>query len=179
MLIAQKLRKTNIAEYILYMWQIEDLLRACSLNPETIKLQLVSRFNADENTSREIADWYTNLAVMMEKEHIQEKGHLQVLVNLVNDLNEFHFKMLEVQTDQEYVRLYGINQAAIGEFCQRSGNVTNDVEACLNALYGFMLLKIKHAVISEETRKPIEGFGRLIGHLSARYIQFENDDFEF
>jgi hypothetical protein len=116
---------------------------------------------------------------MMEKEHIQEKGHLQVLVNLVNDLNEFHLKMLEVQTDQEYVRLYGINQAAIGEFCQRSGNVTNEVEACLNALYGLMILKIKHAEISEETRKPIEGFGHLIGHLSARYIQFENDDFEF
>jgi hypothetical protein len=179
MLVAREIRKTNIAEYILYMWQVEDLLRACSLNPETIELQLVRRFNADENTSRGIADWYNNLAAMMEKEHLPEKGHLQVLVNLVNDLNEFHLKMLEVQTDQEYVRLYRNNQAAIVEFCQRSGNVKNEVEACLNALYGVMLLKIKHAEISEETRRPIEGFGRLIGHLSARYIQFENDDFEF
>ncbi len=179
MLIAREIRKTNIAEYILYMWQIEDLLRACSFNPETINSQLVCRFNADENASKEIAEWYRNLAVMMEKEHVQEKGQLQVIVNLVNDLNEFHLRMLEVQTDQEYVRLYGENQAAIGEFCQKSGNVTNEVEACLNALYGIMLLKIKRVEISEETSKPIEGFGRLIGHLSARYIQFENDNFEF
>jgi len=179
MLVAREIRKTNIAEYILYMWQIEDLLRACSLNPEKIELLLVRRFNADENTGREIAGWYNNLAVMMAKENVQEKGHLQVLVNLVNDLNEFHLKMLEVQTDQEYVRLYVENQVAIGEFCQRSGIVKNEVEACLNALYVLMLLKIKQAEISEETRRPMEEFGRLIGHLSARYIQFENDDFEF
>jgi len=97
MLIAQEIRKTNIAEYILYMWQVEDLLRACSFNPENIENKLVQRFKADEDISREIADWYKNLAMMMEKEHIQEKGHLQVLINLVNDLNEFHLKMVQVQ----------------------------------------------------------------------------------
>ena len=66
MLIAQEIRKTNIAEYILYMWQVEDLLRACSFNPENIENKLVQRFKADEDISREIADWYKNLAMMME-----------------------------------------------------------------------------------------------------------------
>ncbi|MBR2242341.1 MAG: DUF4924 family protein, partial [Prevotella sp.] len=28
MYIAKELRKKNIAEYLLYMWQVEDLLRA-------------------------------------------------------------------------------------------------------------------------------------------------------
>jgi hypothetical protein len=180
MLIAQELRKTNIAEYILYMWQIEDSLRACSFDAEKINLQLVRRFNPDENLGKEISGWYNNLAVMMEKEHIQEKGHLQVLVNLVNDLNEFHLKMLEIQKDQEYVRLYRQNQEAIHESMQKMAIETeNEVEACLNALYGFMLLKLKKSEISMQTQKTIEGFGRMIGHLSARYIQFENDDFEF
>ena len=179
MLIAQELRKTNIAEYILYMWQIEDLLRACAFNPEKIGDQLVRRFKADENKSKEIADWYINLAAMMEKEHVQVKGHLQVITNLVNDLNEFHMKMLEIQKDQEYVRLYSKNQDAIAEFCQRSGNEMNEVEACLNALYGIVMLKLKNAEVSEITLQTMEGFGGMIGHLSARYIQFENDDFEF
>lgn len=33
MLIAKELRKKSIAEYLLYMWQIEDIIRAyqCSL----------------------------------------------------------------------------------------------------------------------------------------------------
>lgn len=180
MLVAQNLRKTNIAEYILYMWQVEDLLRACSFDPEKIEQQLVRRYNADKNTSKEIADWYNNLATMMEKEHVRENGHVQAIVNLVNDLNEFHLKMLEIQKDQEYVRLYQLNHDAISDFLQKSEmTVDNEVEACLNALYGFMVLKLKSAEISQLTQKTMEGFGRMIGHLSARYIQFENDDFEF
>lgn len=153
MLIAQEKRRTNIAEYILYMWQVEDLLRACSFNPEIIEQQLVGRFKADESQSKEIAAWYNNLAAMMEKEHVRERGHLQVITNLVNDLNEFHLKMLVVQTDQEYVRLYEQNGGAISDFVGRAENSeTNDVEACLNALYGFLMLKLKNAEISELTR---------------------------
>lgn len=180
MLIAKELRKTNIAEYILYMWQVEDLLRACSFDIEKINQQLVARFKAVENASKEIAEWYSNLAVMMEKEHVQEKGHLQVIINLVNDLNEFHLKMLEVQKDQEYVRLYQRNQDAIAEIFQRSGmEYKNEVEACLNALYVFLLMKLKNTELTELSTKTMGDFGMMIGHLSTRYIQFENDDFEF
>ena len=180
MLIAQELRKTNIAEYILYMWQVEDLLRACSFNPELIDKKLVSRFNADEKTSAAIADWYNNLALVMEKEHIRQNGHLQVISNLVNDLNEFHLKMIETQSDGDYMRLYRMNHDAISEFVRKADkSVENEVEACLNALYGVLLLKLKNAEISFLTQNTIEGFGRMIGHLSARYIQFENDDFDF
>lgn len=180
MLIAKEKRKSNIAEYILYMWQVEDLLRACSFNPELIESKLVSRFNADEQTGKEIAGWYNNLALVMEKEHIREKGHLQAIRNLVSDLNEFHLKMIATQVDGEYLRLYQINREAISEFAQKSGNsARNEVEACLSALYGVLLLKLKNTEISPLTQNTVEGFGRMIGHLSARYIQFENDDFEF
>jgi len=180
MLVAQEKRKINIAEYILYMWQVEDLLRACSFNPEIIKSQLVDRFGAEDNVRNEITSWYNNLVVVMENEHIQEKGHLRVIVNLVNDLNEFHLKMLQSQNDQAYLQLYRANLDAISEIQQRSGmSVENEVEACLNVLYGFMLLKLKNADISEQTKQTVSGFGQLIGHLSARYIHFENDEFEF
>jgi hypothetical protein len=180
MLIAKELRKTNLAEYILYMWQVEDLLRAYSFDAEKIEKQLVSRFNADDETRKEIASWYNNLARMMEIEQLQKQGHIQAMVNLVNDLNEFHLKMLEVGKDQEYVELYQANQDAIAEIFEKSGmEYRNEVEVCLNALYGLLLLKLKHAEPTETTRMAIEGFGRMIGHLSTRYIQFENDDFEF
>lgn len=180
MLIAQELRKTNIAEYILYMWQVEDLLRACSFNPELIEKKLVSRFNVDDKTSSAVADWYNNLAIVMEKEHIRESGHLQAISNLVNDLNEFHLKLIETQSDGHYMKLYHLNQNAISEFVGKSGkSVENEVQSCLSALYGVLLLKLKNAEISFLTQNTIEGFGRMIGHLSARYIQFENDEFNF
>ena len=180
MLVAQEIRKTNIAEYILYMWQVEDLLRACLFDAGLIESKLVSRFKVDEKTALEIATWYNNLSLMMEKEHIREKGHLQVIANLVNDLNEFHLKLIETQKDERYLQLYHMNQSAISELIQKSGgSVQNEVEACLNALYGVLMLKLKEVEISPLTQHTVDGFGQMIGHLSARYIQFENDDFEF
>ncbi len=178
MFIARELRKTNIAEYILYMWQIEDSLRACLFDLETIKNHLVKRFQVDGVQSAEILAWYQNLAVMMEKEHVQERGHLQVFVNLVNDLYEFHLKMLEVRKDLVYVNLYTENKSTISELVQKS-QVPNEIDACFQALYGMMMLKMKNSDISDQTKISAEKLAHLIGHLSARYIQFENDDFEF
>lgn len=178
MLIAKELRKTNIAEYILYMWQIEDLLRACGFDENLIEQKLVGRFNAEEIQRQVIMDWYKNLVVMMEKEQVKDKGHIQVLINLVNDLNEFHLKMLETGVDQEYMNLYSQNTSTIAELAQKS-ELDNEILVCLNALYGYMLLKLKSTEISTETHASIENFARQVGHLSARYIQFENDDFEF
>jgi len=180
MLIAQEKRKTNIAEYILYMWQVEDLLRACSFNPELIQSMLVSRFDADEHTSRQIADWYNNLALAMKMEHVTDKGHLQAITNTVNDLNEFHLKMLDTQADEKYLKLYEVNKPHIDEFMSKAnGTAHHEVEACLNALYGLLMLKLKNVEITPDTKLIMQGFGNLIGYLSARYIQFENDDFEF
>jgi hypothetical protein len=180
MLIAREKRTTNIAEYILYMWQVEDLLRACQFNHELIEVHLVNRFEADESIRMEISGWYNSLARAMEMEQITETGHLQSVKNAVRDLNEFHLKMLERQVDADYLQLYRMNSGAISEFMQKTGKVVeNEVEACLNALFGVLLLKLQNKEITPETKIIIDGFGRLMGHLSARYIQFENDEFEF
>ena len=44
MLIATKLKKENICEYLLYMWQIEDILRACKLDIELVDKHIISKF---------------------------------------------------------------------------------------------------------------------------------------
>ena len=40
--IALSKRKENIAEYILYLWQLEDLLRALQFSPEAIYSTLIA-----------------------------------------------------------------------------------------------------------------------------------------
>ena len=49
MFTAQKTRKENIAEYILYLWQLEDLLRALQFSPEAIYSQLVQPSGLSES----------------------------------------------------------------------------------------------------------------------------------
>ena len=36
MLIAKQKRQENIAEYVLYMWQLEDMLRACNFDVDVL-----------------------------------------------------------------------------------------------------------------------------------------------
>lgn len=180
MIIAKEKRKTNLAEYILYMWQVEDLIRSFGFDINRIETEYISRFQVNDTFRADIKDWYQNLLVMMEKEHLQNSGHLQLLKNLVNDLNEFHLKLIETATDPVYSGLYLQIQPLINEFNSKTGNaVTSDVETCLNGLYSLMLIRLKKIDINPSTLQSFQSFGKLIGHLSARYLQFEKGDFEF
>ena len=76
MLVAKDKIKSNIGEYLLYMFQIEDLLRACNFNKSIIEANLVAQYKTDETTTNEIRDWYFGLADLMAEEKLESKGHL-------------------------------------------------------------------------------------------------------
>ena len=48
MIIAQQKRKENIAEYLLYMWQVEDMIRANQLDIDKINDNIISRLPIDD-----------------------------------------------------------------------------------------------------------------------------------
>ena len=54
MFIAQELRKKSIAEYLLYMWQIEDLIRAYGCSLSRIKAEYISQFNYSDEQKEEV-----------------------------------------------------------------------------------------------------------------------------
>ncbi len=58
MIIASQKRKENIAEYLLYMWQIEDIIRANGLDLDKIKANVIGHFPADQETLDRMAEWY-------------------------------------------------------------------------------------------------------------------------
>lgn len=180
MIIARKKRKTNLAEYILYMWQVEDLIRGFGFNIEKIDADYISQFKVDEKQHVEIKAWYNNLLLMMEKEQIQKSGHLQMVKNLVNDLNEFHLKLIETAKDPIYSGLFLQTQPLITEFRTKlKQSEANDTEVCLNGLYSLMMLRLQKKEIHQSTTLSFQQFGKLLGHLSARFLQFEKGVFEF
>ena len=94
MIIAKAKRKENIAEYLLYMWQVEDLIRACGLDIEAVKSNIVSRYKVYEATRLEILDWYEGLIKMMELEDKRKSGHLQINKNVIIRLADLHQQLL-------------------------------------------------------------------------------------
>lgn len=179
MLIAQEKRKTNIAEYILYMWQVEDIVRACNFNISLIERDYLSKFNQTGKQLDELKDWYANLILMMHEEGIRENGHLSFLKTLVRDLNDLHIRLLNSRDETEYQRIYTQAVVNLREFKSKlpASNIS-DVEACLNALYGLLLLRLKKVKVSRETEEAMATFSQLLAHLSAKYHLVEQGELE-
>ncbi|MGM0619845.1 MAG: DUF4924 family protein [Bacteroidota bacterium] len=179
MLIAQKKRKENIAEYILYLYQVEDLIRAFHLDMNLINDKLVAKYQADEKTSEEISDWYENLVMMMEKEGIQKKGHLQFVTNLLGELNEFHVRLMETKADQIYISIYQAVAGLLNELKQKNPQATTDVHVAIDGIYGYLMLKIQQKEITDETEEAVKRLSHWLAHLSKLFRDYEKGDLAF
>ena len=143
------LKKNNIAEYILYLWQIEDYLRA---------------FPQQAEANQELQD----LSQMMHQENIMEKGHLQLAQNALGELEDLHNDLL----DQEATYRAAIIQLtpSLNIFKAKTDRPTmSDVEACLVLLYQIMLLKLQKRLISPETEQVQQQVTKLLQYLSKSY----------
>ena len=54
MITASIKKKENIAEYLLYMWQIEDLIRANKLDIDKIQTSIIDQYKDLSETQRNI-----------------------------------------------------------------------------------------------------------------------------
>ena len=90
MFIANKLRKENIAEYLLYMWQVEDIIRANQWDIEKIKTNVINQFEVSSEQKQELIQWYEELIDMMYHENVKERGHLQINNNVIIQLSDLH-----------------------------------------------------------------------------------------
>ena len=79
MIIAAQKKKENIAEYLIYMYQVEDMIRANRLDLDEIERTLISKFEVPYEVKRDMREWYKNLIAMMRDEQKVESGHLNIL----------------------------------------------------------------------------------------------------
>ena len=94
MYIAQQLRKENIAEYLLYMWQVEDTIRAFDCSLSRLRREYIARFDYTDEQKEEEADWLGHLIRMMNQEGCRERGHLQINKVTLQQLEELHAQLL-------------------------------------------------------------------------------------
>jgi hypothetical protein len=178
MLIAKEKRKTNIVEYILYMWQMEDLIRAMEFNMEKLDQQLVSKYNCNEGLKKEIYDWYKNLIVMMQKEHVEKSGHLQIIKNTLAEVNEFHLMLLKSGEYPQYDLLYNKAKPDVEMLASKDKSGANEIELVLNAIYGVLLLKMKGTDISKGTLEAVKIFSSFLAHLADSFKKYEEGQIE-
>ena len=182
MIIAQQKRQENIAEYLLYMWQVEDLLRACDLDDDRIDQLLVSRFKnivPDEQLPA-IRQWYLELRDMMLSEGKRQSGHLQINTNVLSDMTDLHLRLLKDGHDAIYTSCFYSTLPYIVELRGREGeNKLGELETCFTALYGVMILNMQKREISEQTKVAMQQISKFIALLADKYNAWKKGELKF
>ena len=179
MFIAQALRKNSIAEYLLYMWQVEDIIRAYDCSLSRIRKEYIDSFELDDEQKEEELDWWGNLVRMMNQEGCREQGHLQINKIVVQDLTELHAQLLQSSKFPFYNTEYYKVLPFIVELRNRGDKDLTEIETCLNALYGVMMLRLQHKDISPDTKHAIDEITTFLGMLSDYYKKDKTEGLDF
>ena len=177
MLIALQKRKENIAEYILYLWQIEDLLRALQFSPEAIYSTLVARVEgADEQQKENIFNWYMQIVELLRKEGKEEKGHLEHTLHLIADLHNLHLQLMKLPVGDHYRVTYSRMAAEIPQLRTiLDDSDISDTELAFRALYAAMLYRIKGGG-EKAIEDTLAVISPTIGELAAIYGKVERGE---
>ena len=142
-------KKDNIAEYILYLWQMEDYLRAF---PE----------NADATPELH------ELNEMMHREGLMDGGHLALANNALAELIDLHTTLLD--EDAMYRAAIIRLQPSLNLLKAKTDRPTmSDIEACLLLLYQIMLLRLQKREITPETTSVQQQATQVLTFLSRTY----------
>lgn len=144
-----KSKKDNIAEYILYLWQMEDYLRAFPQNAEA---------------TPELHE----LNEMMHREGILDGGHLALANNALSEVEELHAQILD--EDAMYRAAILRLRPALNLLKAKTDRPTmSDIEACFVLLYQIMMLKLQKKEITPETADVQQRATQVLQFLSKTY----------
>lgn len=170
MIVARQKRKENIAEYLLYMWQVEDLIRANKFDMDSIDRTVIAHYDQPEEVKMEIARWYEELIEMMRSEGVMEKGHIQLNKNVIITLTDLHLRLLKSPKEMVYSAAYYKTLPYIVQLRAKSGGEDlPELETCFAAVYGYLLLRMQGKEVSAETLEGIKQISSFLALLAEKY----------
>ena len=162
------------------MWQVEDTIRAFGCSLGRIKREYIDRFDYTDEQKEDEADWYGNLIRMMNEEGCREHGHLQINKVTLQLLEDLHSQLLASPKYPFYNAAYYKVLPFIVELRNRGASKDeNEIETCLNSLYGVMLLRLQKKEVSTNTQHAVEEISTFIGMLSDYYKKDKEEPLEF
>jgi hypothetical protein len=155
------------------MWQVEDIIRAYQCDLSAIKREYISRFDLTDEQRDEMVDWYGNLIRMIREEGLTAGGHIQINKIVVQQMNELHAQLLSSPKFPFYNAEYYKVLPFIVELRNKGSKDISEIETCLNALYGVMMLHLQGKEISQDTAAAISQISHFIGLLAAYFKRDE------
>ncbi len=179
MIVAKEKRRSNIAEYVLYMWHIEDIIRVYKLDIELIEKNIVTNYKLDLTQQKEIRDWYESLIQMMKENNIEKKGHLPLVMNTVKQMEELHKLLLNSTEEFQYKSFYYTARPHIITFQSKfPEKYLGEIHICLEAMYMLLMMRLAKKEIHTSTQESTDTFSRLLALLSQKFVYWENGELD-
>lgn len=177
MYIAREKKETNIAEYVIYMYQLEDMIRAYKFDMDQIREKIIRPQVKSVSLEREAVKWYEEVIEEMKSRNLDRKGHLHRIGEVITELIYLHNTLKDVVEDKKYLDLLEAAESNIEAFREKSdlGNI-HHVEVCFQALYMKLLLKLQGKEISAESESAFDTMRILLAYLTKGYHQMKKGD---
>ncbi|EON77596.1 hypothetical protein ADIS_1815 [Lunatimonas lonarensis] len=169
--IAHQKYTERIGEYLLYMYQMEDLIRSYHFNLEDIRQYVVSQYPVSEEEKAKTMEWFGDLCSQMIAENIERTGHLAYVQKHVDQLAELHWQLLK--TDREYFALYQDAKPHVVSLVLEAGTADpgHEIQVCVHALYGLLLSRLYGKEVPESILEGSTHFGKVLQYLDKAYIR--------
>ncbi len=173
MTVAEQKKKENICEYILYIWQMEDLMRSVELDAEA----LFSTFGFDDSDqSHAEKEWFRTLARQMKSEKLEKVGHLSEVNTILTELLLLHNTLLNLIKEKNYVSAHDKSRDYLKTLMDKAPQNQNPIEHVLIALYGLLILRLQKREVHADTLKAMSSFSDLMALLSVKYREMKNGE---
>jgi flagellin-specific chaperone FliS len=174
--IARAKRDENIAEYILYIWQLEDLLRALKFEPAAVYTALVAPREGTDEWRLSALEWYMDIAGLLQKEDKTDGGHLDHTLHLIHEMNDLHLTLMEQPSGRRYRELFARLAPSLPGLRTTLGrDDVSDIELAFRALYAAMLYRMK-GTRAEATDEVVELISPVIALLADTYHKVERGE---
>lgn len=158
----------NISEYIIQLYRKEDLCRAFEMDLEKIGNNIIAHLPVSNSETLAEVNFYEAMIANMKAEGVEKEGHLKEVHNLIAEMTSLHDELFA--SNEVYQKVYESAKPHIDENLKiAEGKITNEIQICLNGIYGFLLLKLNGKEIEKEEQEMIDRFGDVLSYLSFKY----------
>ena len=144
-----------------------------------LRREYIARFDLTDEQRDEMTDWYGDLIRMMREEGKTQGGHIQILQIVIQQMAELHAELMQSVKFPFYSAEYYKVLPFIVELRSKGSKEVGEIETCLNALYGVMLLRLQHKEVSSSTEAAVKEITTFLGMLSDYYKKDKEEGIEF
>ena len=172
MILAESKKKAHIVEYLLFLWQIEDLVRAADFDPIVLEKWAEDTANSEGTDPEKEKEWIISIAAEMRSQGKTEAGHVSFVSESMVELAHLHEMLLGPLEDKRYKEAFEIAEPMMKDLSvKQPGFAGHPVEQLLVVLYGCLILRLQKHAISAETEAGFVAFRNWANALAHGHIR--------